>query len=188
MTWGMRRMRNKWLLLLGLLVFAAFFISSILRESPLLLYIASAIPIFIVLFLPDIKTSQRLKPNRNGVEIVKLTGNSGEPEWLIVTFKPGTVYWNRKSLIIPYDDAPIVQMIESDDYTAALTVLPYDLRTNQRSGRVGVSIPNLMERTAGLPFTVNEVNRLILALADFTEAHPASSSAPVAARSMELQA
>ncbi|TMV50667.1 hypothetical protein FE783_08210 [Paenibacillus mesophilus] len=181
-------MKNKWLLLLGLIVFAAFFISSILRESPLLLYIASAIPIFIVFTMPDIKTSQRLKPHMKGVEIVKLTGNSGEPEWLIVTFKPGTVYWNRKTLFIPFEEAPTVQMVNTDDYTAALTVLKYDLKIRQKSGKIGVSIPNLTERTAGMPFTVHEVNRLILSLADFTDAPQATMPAAVASRNVELQA
>lgn len=181
-------MKNKWLLLFSLIVFALFFISSIVRESPLLLYIASAIPIFVVFFIPDIKTSQRLKPNRNGVEIVKLIGGSGEPEWLIVTFKPGTIDWNRRQLSIPFRRAPAVESLPVDDYTAVLTVLPHDLRVRPGSGRVGVSLANLSERTVGLPFTVHEVNRLVLTLADFTEAPPATSPAPVASRSVELQA
>lgn len=182
-------MKNIWLSALGIIVFAAFFISSIVRESPLLLYIASAIPIVVVPFLPDFKTSQRLRPKRKGVDIVQVTGKSGEPEWLVVSFKPGTVYWNRKRLVISYKTAPTVQSVATDDFTAALTVLAYDVHARKKAGRIAVSIPNLSERTAGMPFTVNEVNRLIIALADFSDSESVSNApAPVAARNMELHA
>ncbi|RKN82079.1 hypothetical protein [Paenibacillus ginsengarvi] len=181
-------MKNIWLVLFGLLVFGAFFISSILRESPLLLYIASVIPIFIVPFLPDLRTNQRLRQKRGGVSVVKLSGNSGKPEWLIVTFKPGTVYWNRKSLIISYEHAPSVESVPTDDYTAALTVLKYDLRTRKNSERVRISLPNLSERIVGMPFTVHEVNRLIIPLGDTVELEPANVPAAVASRGIELQA
>lgn len=181
-------MKNKWIVLLGLAVFAAFFISSIVWESPLLLYIASAIPIFIVPFLPDLKTSQKLDPGRRGVEIVKLAGGSGEPEWLVVSFQPGTVYWNRKTLIIPYENAPTVRMVHADDYTAALTVLQYDLRRKRKNGRIGVSLANLSERTAPMPFTIHEVNRLIIPLTDLDVTYKPASSSAVASPNVELQA
>ncbi|MEF3302822.1 hypothetical protein [Paenibacillus sp. GYB003] len=182
-------MKNKWILLIGLLAFCAFFISSIVRESPLLLYIASSIPIFIVPFLPDLKTSQRLHPQRKGVDIVKFGGSAGKPDWLVVSFKPGTVYWTRKkTLVISYEDAPFVETVPTDDYTAALTVLKYDLRVRPKSGRISVSLANLSERVAGLPYTVNEVNRLVIPLGDATELEPANPPASVASRSVELQA
>ncbi|GAA3402765.1 hypothetical protein ACFFNY_05075 [Paenibacillus hodogayensis] len=181
-------MKNKWLLALGIVVFGAFFIASIVQESPMLLYIASAIPIFIVPFLPDFKTNQRLRSQRKGVNIVKLTGKTGEPEWLVVSFKPGTVYWNRKKLIISYKEAPTVQTVDADDYTAALTVLNYDMSIRRKPGRIDVSLPNLSQRITGMPFTVHEVNRLVIALADFTESEPTNAPPPVASRNVELHA
>lgn len=181
-------MKNKWSLLLALLVFCAFFISSILLESPLLLYIASAIPIIIVPLLPDIKTKQRLRPQRKGVDIVKLNGDSGKPEWLIVSFKPGTVLWNRKTLIISYAEARTVQTVPADEYTAALTVLQYDMRIREKSQRIGISLPNLMQRIAAMPFTVHEVNRLVIPLVDVSFSDAAKLPASVASRGVELQA
>lgn len=184
-------MNSKGYLLAGLIIFAAFFGSSIFFESPLLLYIASAIPIFIVPFLPDIRTSQRLKPEQKGVEIVKLISGDGGPEWLVVSFRPGTVNWSRRTLIVPFEQAPTVESVPTDDYTAALTVLQYDLRVRKgRHGRFGILLSNLSERTAGMPFTVNEVNRLLIPLNDIAESMPVPmpSSAAVTSHSVELQA
>lgn len=154
----------------------------------MLLYIASAIPIFVVLFMPDIKTSQRLKPDQKGVEIVKLSGNADEPEWLIVSFRPGTVNWNRKTLNIPFDRAPTVQTVHTDEYTAALTVLNYDLQTNKKSGHINLSIANLAARATGMPFTVHEVNRLIIPLSDIAAPESAAAPSAVAAQQVNLQA
>ncbi|MEF3313138.1 hypothetical protein PV433_30050 [Paenibacillus sp. GYB004] len=183
-------MKSKGYLLAGLIIFAAFFGSSIFFESPLLLYIASAIPIFIVPFLPDIRTSQRLKPEQKGVEIVKLISDGG-PEWLVVSFRPGTVNWSRRTLIVPFEQAPTVESVPTDDYTAALTVLQYDLRVRKgRQGRFGILLSNLSERTTGMPFTVNEVNRLLIPLNDIAESMPMPmpASAAVTSHSVELQA
>lgn len=184
-------MRPKGYLIAGLIIFAAFFGSSIFFESPLLLYIASAIPIFIVPFMPDIRTSQRLRPEQKGVEIVKLVSGSGGPEWLVVSFRPGTVNWNRKTLIVPFEQAPTVETVHADDYTAALTVLQYDLRARKgKQGRFGIHLQNLTERTTGMPFTVNEVNRLLIPLNDIAESLPQThaSTATVTSHSVELQA
>lgn len=181
-------MKNIWFLLIGLMLFAAFFISSIVRESPLLLYIASAIPMFVVPFLPDIKTNQLLRPDRRGVEIVKLADGTGAAEWLVVSFKPGTVHWNRKLLLIPFQNAPTVRTIHTDEFTAALTVLKHDLRLRKgKRDTIGVRLALLAERTAGLPYTVHEVNRLIIPMADIEELTAPASVPAVRAGKVELQ-
>ncbi|MDF2669148.1 MAG: hypothetical protein K0R67_1454, partial [Paenibacillus sp.] len=93
---------NRILLIVSLVIFAVLFGASVLRESPVLLYIASAIPIFIVPFLPDIPTSQKLHSGKQSTEIIKRSDPSGEEaEWLVVTFQPGTIQWNRRWLIVP---------------------------------------------------------------------------------------
>lgn len=183
-------MKNKWYLVFGLILFAAFFISSVIWESPLLLYIASAIPIFIVPFLPDLKTRQKLKIGQRDVEIVKLADASGQPEWLIVSFKPGTVIWSRNMLIIPFKDAPVVETVNTGEYTASITVLSYDLQLRKsKPGQVGVVLPNLAARLTSMPITVYEVNRLVIPLTDLAGSLTGSSASSVpAARNVELQA
>lgn len=179
-------MKRVAVLLIGLTAFAAFLGSSIVYESPLLLYIASAIPVFVVPFLPDIRRSQLLRPNRRGVEIVRLL--DGGPGWLVVTFPRGTIDWRCKTLFVPFRNVPTVETVRRDDDTALLTVLRHDLRLHRlRSGRIGIYLPNLSARTANLDFTVHEVNRLMIPLADIpmpTRTKPA----PVASRNRELHA
>jgi hypothetical protein len=180
-------MKRVAVLLIGLTAFAAFLGFSIVYESPLLLYIASAIPVFVVPFLPDIRRSQLLRPNRRGVEIVRLIGGGG-PGWLVVTFPRGTIDWRCKTLFVPFRNVPTVETVSRDDDTALLTVLRHDLRLNRlKSGRIGVCLPNLSARTANLDFTVHEVNRLIIPLADIPM-RTRTSPAPVASRNRELHA
>lgn len=177
---------NKLLLAIGLILFLALFGASIWKQSPVLLYVASAIPIFIVPFLPDIRSSQKLHPSKQSVQIVKLADTAGEEaEWLVVSFNPGTVYWNKKWLVIPTQGMSRVDEIYTDDYTASLTVLKYDLRTKKnRSGHISIYLPNLIERTANLRYTVDEVNRLVIRMDDLDDLMPLPTVAPVAAHSV----
>lgn len=172
---------NKLLLALGLLLFFVLFGTSVWKQSPILLYIASAIPIFIVPFLPDIRTAQKLQPSKQSVQIVKLTDASGEDaEWLVVSFNPGTIYWNKKWLVIPTEGMNPVNEIHTDDYTASLTVLKYDLRTRKNhAGKISIYLPNLIQRTNGLSYTVEDVNRLMIRMEDLQELMPLPAPTPV---------
>lgn len=174
---------NNVLLALGLLLFIGLFGASIWKQSPVLLYIASALPIFVVPFLPDIRTSQKLNSNKQSAQTVKLTDASGEEaDWLVITFQPGTVYWNKKWLVIPTQGVTSVSEIHTDDYTVSLPVLKYDLRTKKkRNGQISIYLPNLLERTQSLSFTVDEVSRLMIRMDDLEDLLPRPSSAPVAA-------
>src|SRR5690606_5306382 len=126
---------SKTLLLISLTLFVILFGASVWLQSPILLYIASAIPIFIVPFLPDIPTSQRLQPGKQSVQVLKRTDPAGEEaEWLVVSFQPGTIQWNRKWLVIPTKGGHVDMNSQApngghdSEYTASLTVLKYDLK------------------------------------------------------------
>ncbi|WP_127585201.1 hypothetical protein [Paenibacillus koleovorans] len=170
------------LIITSLLVFLALFGASVWQESPMLLYIASALPIFIVPLLPDLRTTQRLSEHNHSTQIVKLTdGEGAQSEWLVVNIKPDTIYWNKKWLIIPTADAKPVDQGHTDDYTVSLTVLKYDIRAKRsRSGKIAVNLPNLQQRMAGLSFTTDEVNRLMIRMEDVQEwiATPAPAAIP----------
>lgn len=176
-------MKNKWLFWLSLIAFIAFFVSSIVWESPLLLYIASALPILVVFAMPDFGKGQRLLAGRDA-EIVKLAGGSGQPEWLIVSFKPGTICWGCRTLTIPYEKAPVVEGVLLDASIVALTVLPHDLYARPRRGHVRLRLAQLAERTNGMPFAVQDINRFVLTLADFAEAPAAAASIPAPVASL----
>jgi hypothetical protein len=181
-------MRSRWLLWTSIVIFITFFVGSIWKQSPLLLYIASAMPIFVVLFMPDIRGVQKLKLHQKGVDIVKLAGAAGEPEWLVVSFRPGTIYWHRKTLHIPLESVETVQTVNSDEYTAALTVLSYDVLPRKKSGYIRIALGHLAARTAGMPFTVNEVNRLLIPLVDVAQADTTEAPTAVASQQMKLHA
>lgn len=188
---SIRNKRKRYLFLFsGILLFIALLVSSVLAESPLLLYLASAVPMFIVPFLPDIPKNQQLQPDRQGVEIVKLAAAGDEPEWLVVSFAPGTVQWDKKVLLVPVKEAPIVTQLPQADYTASLTVLAYDLhKRKSKRGQIGIYLPNLIERTAGLPYTIQEVNRLMIRMEDIENLlTPKSVSSVRQSRGVELQA
>ncbi len=182
---------NRTLLILSLILFAIMFGASVWQESPILLYIASAIPIFIVPFLPDIPTSQKLSTGKQSVEIIKRADASGEEaEWLVVSFQPGTIQWNRKWLVIPTEGVSVGSPNHTDDYTASLTVLKYDLKDRKnRNGTISINLPNLIQRMSGLSFTVEEANRLMIRMEDLETvvALPIPVTS-VPTRSVEIQA
>jgi hypothetical protein len=183
---------NRILLIVSLVIFAVLFGASVLRESPVLLYIASAIPIFIVPFLPDIPTSQKLHSGKQSTEIIKRSDPSGEEaEWLVVTFQPGTIQWNRRWLIVPTEGISTNNQNYNDDYTASVTVLKYDLKTRKsRNGTISIKLSNLSQRITGLSYTVNEVNRLMIRMEDLQSIVelPVVAATAVPARSVEVQA
>lgn len=155
----------------GLLLFLAVFGLSVLLQSPILLYIASAIPMFVVPFLPDLKLRQTLKPTADGIDIA-MTDCGGDPEaeMLIVAFPPGRVHWNRKLVYVSLDRIRTVPSAVREEYTAAVTVLRHDLTFDSRHNRIGICLPNVLERLHGLPFTAGEVNRLLLRMEDVRDA------------------
>ncbi|MDF2670347.1 MAG: hypothetical protein K0R67_2653, partial [Paenibacillus sp.] len=114
-----------------------------------------------------------------------------EAEWLVVTFKPGTIQWNRRWLIVPTEGISTNNQNYNDDYTASVTVLKYDLKTRKsRNGTISIKLSNLSQRITGLSYTVNEVNRLMIRMEDLQSIVelPVVAATAVPARSVEVQA
>jgi hypothetical protein len=165
----MKNRKNHMIFYSGLLLFLITFGLSVLFQSAILLYIASAMPMLVVPFLPDLQSSQFLKTRRN-VEIVRL--NEGDPasETLVITFEPERIYWNRKYLYISLDKVESVSQLQSKEHTVAMTVLRHDLKFQHKKNRIGIYLPNLIERLGAMPYTPNEVNRLVLRMDDVRDA------------------
>lgn len=166
-------MKNYTIAMTGMAAFFVIFGLSIFFESPALLYIASLIPIFVVPFLPDIRSNQYIKPGKNSrtFEVIQVCGNQESPtDTLVLFFPPDAIYWNRKILYISIDDIPRVSHLPNDDLTVTLTILKHDLRFNRKKkNQIGIYLPNLIERTRNLPYTIREVNRLIIRMEDIRE-------------------
>jgi hypothetical protein len=153
----------------GLVLFLVVLGLSIVLQSAVLLYIASAIPMLVVPYLPDLRTNQVLKARR-GVEVVRVGENNPDSEMLIVSFKPGDIYWNKRYLYISLNDMVSDSQSDLGPFTLSMTVLRHDLHFQPKKNRIGVYLPNLLERLKDMPISPNEVNRLTLRMEDVRDA------------------
>jgi hypothetical protein len=169
----MKSNKNRIYLLLSVSIFILLIGLAVYMESAYLLYAASAVPLVIVPFLPDIRTSQYVKAGKNGkkeVTIVKSTGGNGQGH-VILSFPPGFIAWHKHRLYFRIDDIePMASHETTDNITASMSVLKFDLMPHPRKkGWIGIQLANLAERTKGLSYTTAEVNRLIMNAADIEE-------------------
>ncbi|MCR8644949.1 hypothetical protein NV379_20045 [Paenibacillus sp. N1-5-1-14] len=139
-------------------------------QSIYFIYAASAVPIIIVLFMPDMNGVQWIKPDKskNNVLIYKVqSGDPSEADRVIISFEPGFVKWNKRHLYFSLDRIPSLPQAQAEEFITNLSVLASDLHMHKRkSGFVGITIPNLIERSKSMPFTTNEVNRFTIRLSD----------------------
>lgn len=172
--------KSKWLLVLSVILFIGLLGLAVYYESIVYLYAASALPVAIVIFLPDLGRHQyiRAKP-KSGVRFVKQT-IGGDPV-LTITFKPGFIRWDQSRKLYFHlnsmGDSEASASSEtkaaggSESPEAALAVLPFDLSLHPRKqGWIGIDLPQLAERTRSLSYTTDEVSRLLIRMADLEEA------------------
>ncbi|MFD0697939.1 hypothetical protein ACFQZT_28085 [Paenibacillus sp. GCM10027628] len=164
---------NKFGLLISLFLFLTFIVLSLVFQSTTYLYIASVCPIPIVLFLPDIRSNQFIKPNqaKGSVRLITMEGSeAADSDLLVILFEPGYVKWNRAKLFFNVDDIMKDVYVKPDPYAASITVLKYDLSVYSRKKNwIGISLPQLEQRTEQLSYTTNEINRLVIRMADLSE-------------------
>lgn len=157
----------------SLLLFVIFLVLSVSFQSIYFVYIASVLPLFIVLFLPDIRSNQTIRSGKNpgAVKIIKVQANDvSSVEQFVLVFEPGSIDWNKSQLYFCPEEAVTYSALKPGPYTAAIPVLKYDLREHPRKkSYVGIFLPNLIERTKQLSYTTNEVNRLVIQAEDLDE-------------------
>ncbi|MEW9699821.1 hypothetical protein [Paenibacillus sp. SI8] len=164
---------NNFGLLLSLLLFVTFIVLSLTFKSTTYLYIASIGPLLIVPFLPDIRSSQFIKPNqaKGAVRLITMESqDSAESNLLVILFEPGYVKWSRSKLFFNLDDIMKDVYVKPDPFAATMTVLRYDLnRHSRKKNWVGISLVNLGQRMEQLSYTTNEINRLVIRMSDLHE-------------------
>lgn len=154
---------------LGLLLFVAAIIAAIMLKSSKLIYVASVLPLFIVPFLPDMKFSQYLKANpTKGMTIVRLSGSvPSDSDLVVISFNSGQIRWGKKKLYFSLADIPNVDRLPAQDNTISFPILNYDLdRHPRRSGWVGIRLDQIRHRAKSLPFSLKEVNRIVIRMID----------------------
>jgi hypothetical protein len=161
---------NTFGLIFSILLFVIFIVLSIMFESTDYLYVASMLPLFIVLFLPDLKSSQYIKPAKQGnkVRLIKLQEKEPSPtDLFVISFEPGYVQWHRENLYFRLSDAVTHANLPPDPHTASMAVLQYDLKRHPRKKNwIGVSLKQIVPRTQQLSYTPNEINRLVIQMQD----------------------
>lgn len=164
---------NTYGLVISILLFVIFIVLAIVFESIDYLYAASLLPIFIVVFLPDIRSGQYLKAAKHGnrVRLIKLQGNEAAPDDLfIIAFEPGYVNWQRSILYFDIADAVTYAELQPESYTASMAILKYDLKLHpSKNNWIGVSLNQVVQRTKQLSYTTNEINRLVIQMQDIHE-------------------
>jgi hypothetical protein len=162
-------------LLLASGLFVVLLGAAVYYQSSNFLYAASAVPILIVIFIPDIKSSQYIKPGRSNRVSLSKTGGADGPELLSITFEPGYVNWKRRIVYFAATDAfdaPTdgANAVTAPDIIASLRVLKYDLLpARDRNRWIGIQLDNLKERSTSLAFSLDTVNRLVIQMDDIRE-------------------
>lgn len=164
----------------GLILFAGLIAAAIVLQSAYLLYAATGIPILLVPFLPDFKTSQTLKPGKDGSRIrVYRTGSTEGDGFVIIEAEPGAIPWNKSRLYFPVSGLPTASGFAYYPDTASVPVLAHDLVRHRRKKDVfGIELAHLANRFRTLSFTPDEVTRLIIRTEDLTQPTGPSASIP----------
>lgn len=177
----MKNTKNTLALIFGVFVFGGLIAAAIILQSAYLLYAATGIPILLVPFLPDIRTSKILKPGDAGsqVRLYRTSSNTGEG-FVIIEAAPGHFPWHKRKIYFSLNGIPTVTSSLYSPNTAGIPVLPYDLTVHRRHKHLhGIELVNLSSRLRTLSYTTAEVTRLVIRVEDLT-GQPAVSNSSVA--------
>jgi uncharacterized integral membrane protein len=159
-------------LIVSVFLFLIFIVLAIKFESTAYLYTASFLPLIIVLFLPDIRSSQYINTGKQTqqVRLIKLRGTGEAEAVFVIAFAPGYVKWRKKHLYLNVKDAVTYAALLPEEYIVSMPVLKFDLTPHPRKKTwVGISLPQLADRTKQLHFTTDEVNRFVIQMEDLNE-------------------
>jgi hypothetical protein len=165
--------RSTFGLIISVLLFLIFIVLAIMLESTAYLYLASVLPIVIVPFLPDLRSSQYIRTHKPQqlVRLIKLRSSEGSTGALfVIAFAPGFVNWRKNRLYFNFEDAVTYESLLPEDDIVSMPVLKYDLSRHPRKKNwVGISLPQLKQRMKQLSYTTREINRLVIQLEDLNE-------------------
>ncbi|MCZ8515667.1 hypothetical protein O9H85_25300 [Paenibacillus filicis] len=163
--------KRKALLLAGsVIAFGILIACAVHFESTEYLYIASALPILIVLLLPDIRQNQFIVLKKNsGIRLIKQT--EGQETLLVIEFTPGSILWDRTMLYFDLNQLSEARPVsKSSEPSASLSVLSFDLSLHPRKPNwIGIRLNQISERTRSLSYTTEEVTRLVIRMSDLEE-------------------
>jgi hypothetical protein len=158
--------------LIGLLCIAICISLAYFLQSAYLLYAASILPFFILPFLPDLKTDQKIMPfhKDKSIQVYGVTSSDQSPQYVVIEFKPGRIQWSKKTLYFSADHVAIAPTRSLKQDAVALPVLKYDLIIKKGKYRwVGIQLNHLIERSNTFPFRLKEVNRLVVSIQDIKD-------------------
>jgi hypothetical protein len=166
--------KSTYVLITSVLLFLIFIVLAIQLESTTYLYLASIFPIIIVPLLPDIRLNHYINARKDSgqVRLIKLR-KAGEStnDLFVIAFAPGYVRWNKTSrLYFNFDEAVTHTALLPEDDIVTMPILKYDLEPHPRKKNwVGISLPQLVQRTSKLSYTTKEINRLVIQMDDLNE-------------------
>jgi hypothetical protein len=127
-------------------------------------------PILIVWFMPDMRRSQWIRPGQGKSKalIYKIQGQEpSENDLIVISFDNGYVNWRKHTLYFSLDKVPVMTERQRNEQMATVSVLKHDMHLHPRKRKwIGIDLYKLAERVQYLSFTTNEVNRLVIRLAD----------------------
>jgi hypothetical protein len=178
--------KQRWSLTGAVFLFVALLGLALLFQSELFIYAASAIPILIVVVLPDIRQNQYLHSTKSAgnVQFVKVA--NGDEPLIVISFQPGFVRWHCRKLYFDLNDLQLdsVETLPAAGDAASISLLSFDLTAHpRRTGWFGINLRQISQRTANLPYTTEEVNRFVIQIKDLEEVSliMAAASSPVVA-------
>ncbi|WP_135553007.1 hypothetical protein [Paenibacillus cymbidii] len=182
--------RNLLIALGGLLLFGLLLVIAWYVQSAYFIYAASAVPIFIVPFLPDLRSRQTLRVSAKDDSVrmfVMDPEGQTKPEFLVIRFIPGVINWHKGIVYFTLNELPTETLPSYRPEGAPVSVLKHDLIAPRRkTNRYGIRLQQIVERTAGLSFTTKEIDRFVIRIADLQELREAVTfQAATPARNME---
>jgi hypothetical protein len=173
--WGIAGMSRKqvWLLYVYIFVFLGLLAMALWLQSENYIYAASVMPILIVLALPDLRRNQYIRSRKDHKAVRIYRSSNEEDPLLVIAFQPDFLQWNNKKLYFHLNDieASPEPADSSSAQQASLAVLAFDLSPHPRkTGWIGIDLKQLALRTANLPYTTDEITRLVIPMRDLEEA------------------
>lgn len=171
--WGMATLSKTRMFYASIILFVVLLGLAALLQQEMLIYAASAVPILIVIFLPDIKKHQYIRSSQRSNDVTIYKQGEGEESILVIAFKPGFLQWKRGLAYFHLNDIadeprPELSALQN---AASISVLSFDLSAHPgKAGWIGINLTQLAQRTANLSYTTDEINRLVIRMIDLEEA------------------